>query len=78
MPDTFTIYINLLNEGVPVGRPTQGRLIRDMVFEVLPTDNYDPEDEDWEFLPGKIVKCIKKFSTSLGRDILVAIEELDN
>jgi len=48
-----------------------------MVFEVLPTDNYDPDDEHWEFLPGKIVRCGKEYSNNLGEEIFVAIEEVD-
>jgi hypothetical protein len=53
-----TIYIQLLNEGSTAYRPTQGELISDDTFRVLPTENYDPEDEEWEFLPGDIVKCV--------------------
>jgi hypothetical protein len=73
---TFMIYIKLLDENVFVLRPTQGELIRDNVFKVLPTQNYDPEDEHWEFLPGTIVRCANRFSASLGKEILVAIEAL--
>lgn len=76
--NTFTIYIKLLDENVFVLRPTQGRLVYDMVFEVLPTENYDPEDEHWEFSPGKMVRCVKRFNISLGREILVAEEELNH
>lgn len=31
-----------------------------MVFRVLKTEKYDPEDEKWEFLPGSVVRCEKK------------------
>ena len=75
---TFTIYIKLLDENVFVLRPTQGKLVGDMVFEILSTEDYDPEDEHWEFPPGKLVRCAKKFNGSLGREILVAIEEVDD
>ncbi|MHB1457635.1 MAG: hypothetical protein ACYC0V_12045 [Armatimonadota bacterium] len=52
-----TIYIQLLDEGTPTWRPTTGEKKREGVYRVLPTDNYDPEDETWEFLPGTIVRC---------------------
>ena len=72
----FIIYIKLLNESVYVLRPTQGKMVRDMVFKILPTVNYDPEDEHWEFLPGKIVRCERRQSENLGKEILVAVEEM--
>lgn len=72
--NTFTIYIKLIDEAVYVIRPTKGKMIRDLIFEVLPTDNYDPNDENWEFLPGMIVKCKREYSISIGREILVAVE----
>lgn len=68
------IYIRLLDEGTPVYRPTQGMMIEDLIFEVLPTEDYSPEDEHWEFPPGKIVRCKKEIYG--GNEIIVAIEEV--
>jgi hypothetical protein len=71
------IYIQLLDEGVDVWRPTEGEMIADMVFKVLPTENYDPEDEHWEFPPGTIVRCEKQIL--YGREAheeLVAVEKV--
>lgn len=56
-PNTETIYIALLNEGTSTWRPTLGRKVGPMTFEVLPTASYSPEDEDWEFPPGMTVVC---------------------
>jgi hypothetical protein len=53
-----TIYIKLLNEGTDVWRPTIGKRIEGNIFEVLTTEDYDPDDEEWEFTPGSTVKCI--------------------
>src|SRR5262245_51257477 len=53
---TETIYVRLLDEGTDAWRPTVGRRVGPMTFEVLPTPKYDPEDEKWEFTPGTIVK----------------------
>lgn len=55
--DTTTIYVRLLDEGTDVFRPTQGESVREGVYRLLPTQDYDPEDERWEFLPGQVVKC---------------------
>jgi len=54
---TATIYVRLLDEGTDVWRPTLGRKLGPMKYEVLPTPNYDSDDEKWEFLPGSIVLC---------------------
>jgi hypothetical protein len=50
-----TIHIRLLGEGIDVWRPTEGRKVGPMTFEVLPTPNYDDANEDWEFPPGMVV-----------------------
>jgi hypothetical protein len=75
--EMHVIHIQLLNEGTRVFRPTQGELIEDMVFKVLPTENYDPDDETWEFPPGKIVRCERGILKSLGnKEVLIAVEEI--
>jgi hypothetical protein len=51
------VYVQLLNEGTPAWRPTRARFIKDDIYELLPTEHYDPEDEEWEFVPGTIVHC---------------------
>lgn len=50
------IYVNLLEEGTPCSRPTQAQVLENGLFRLLPTDNYDPEGEHWEFPPGSIVR----------------------
>jgi hypothetical protein len=52
------IYIKLLEEGTPTLRPTLARFLYDGLFEVLPTQDYDPEDEMWEFKPGSYVSLV--------------------
>jgi hypothetical protein len=68
--NTEVIYIPLLEEGVPVLRPTRGRSFRKDEFLVLPTSNYDAETELWEFLPGSIVSCVRELHDA--GEILVA------
>jgi hypothetical protein len=52
-----TVYIYLLNEGTDVWRPAEARWLHDDVYELLHIDAYDPEDEEWQFAPGSIVRC---------------------
>ncbi|MBI3777903.1 MAG: hypothetical protein HY274_03150 [Gammaproteobacteria bacterium] len=70
------IYIPLLDEGVPVLRPTLGIDLGGNIFEVLPTDGYDPEDEEWEFSPGTIVECVLEIRD--GEQVLVAKKKIAN
>ncbi len=49
------IYIHLPEESAY--KPTQAIALGDNKFKVLPTPDYDPEDEEWAFLPGTIVRC---------------------
>lgn len=51
------VYVNLLEEGSPVARPTQAIDLGNGTYKLLPTPHYDPEDEIWEFLPGTVVRC---------------------
>jgi hypothetical protein len=71
---TSTIYIRLLEEAVTCIRPTQAEPLRDGTYRVLPTSNYDPTDEVWEFPPGSIVHC-ESFD-DLQEPYLLAVAEV--
>jgi hypothetical protein len=73
---TTMIYIQLFEEGTDTWRGTQAIELGDGLFKILPTDNYDPEDEVWEFLPGSIVKCVTT-KDDKGNDILLAVEQAE-
>lgn len=66
-----TIYIRLLDEGTEVFRPTSAESVEGSLFKVLPTSDYDPEDERWEFVPGSVVKGEKRRLD--GDEVMVAI-----
>jgi hypothetical protein len=68
------IYIPLLNEGTDVLRPTQGLVLGSDEVQVLPTPDYDPTDEEWEFPPGTKVKCAREIRS--GGEILVARQRI--
>ena len=55
-PFIVQIYVNLLDKGTPCSRPTQALALGNGLFELLPTKDYDPDDEHWEFLPGSFVR----------------------
>jgi hypothetical protein len=56
MAQTVEIFVRLLDEGTDCSRPTQAMELGDGLFRVLPTTNYDPQDEVWEFPPDSIVR----------------------
>ncbi|MFT4113407.1 hypothetical protein [Silvibacterium sp.] len=53
----FTVYVRLLNEGTPCSRPAVAVYLRDGAYSLLPSADYDSNDEQWEFRPGSIVLC---------------------
>ena len=66
------IYIPLLDEGTPTLRRTFGEFVADGIYKVLSDADYDPEDENWEFPPGSVVKCRK--GEWKDAEILIAFE----
>jgi hypothetical protein len=68
--DVRTVYVPLLNEGTAVVRPAQAVKLGEDVYRVLPTSDYDPNDEEWEFPPGTSVEC--ELETRSGEEVLVA------
>jgi|HubBroStandDraft_2_1064218.scaffolds.fasta_scaffold07455_8 hypothetical protein len=68
-----TIYIRLLEEAVTCIRPTEAEALEDSTYRVLPTPNYDPTDEVWEFVPGSKVHC-ELFDDANGAYLLAIAE----
>jgi len=62
------IYVRLLDEGTECSRPTQAERIGNDLFKLLPTPDYNSEDEHWEFPPGSIVRAV----TVPGKKYLLA------
>lgn len=68
--NTNTIYVELLDEGTFVLRPTLGEALSESTFRLLATSDYDPALETWKFKPGTIVKC--EWEKYNGEPLLVA------
>ena len=68
---TNTVYVNLLDEGTDVIRPVSALRLGDNEYKLIESDNYNPEFENWEFLPGSRVRCEwRKYGSEL---VLVAV-----
>ena len=63
-----------LDEGTDCSRPTRGVSLGQGLFKLLPTENYNPEDEHWEFRPGSIV-CTKEVRNIDGAYLLAIARE---
>lgn len=80
MANEVTIYIKLLDEGVNAWRPTKGIAVKDLICKLLPTNDYDPSQETWEFLPGSVVRYeMQKHrnNENVFEEILVAVEKME-
>jgi len=75
-PDSNTrkvvLFVRLMDEGTDVSRPTEAFDLGDGRFRILPTVNYDPEDEIWEFPPGSIVQA--EIRRGQGGEYLLAVK----
>ena len=70
--EKVTVYVRLLDEGTEVSRPTEALTLDEGVYQLLPTHDYDPEDERWEFPPGSKVRV--EIRTGDAGDYLLAKE----
>ena len=73
------IYVQLLNEGTVTYRPVSAKKLSESIYQLLGEDIHDPEDEEWEFLPGTIVKAnYRKFELLPGKKeiLLVAVSKV--
>ena len=55
--NTVSIFVQLMDEGTIVARPTKALDLGNGLFEILPTPDYGSEDETWEFVPGSTVRA---------------------
>lgn len=62
----MTIYLELLDEGVPCWRPVKAEQLPDGSFRII---DKPPEDECWAFKPGDIVQC-KESQFENGRGLV--------
>lgn len=67
------IFVQLLDEGTDVYRPTEAVPLERGLYRLLPTPNYDPEDEKWEFPPGSVVRA--RWQVLGGKRVIVAVSE---
>jgi hypothetical protein len=72
---SIEVYVTLLEEGTDTIRPTMAEDMGNNTYKLLPTPNYDPENEVWEFLPGSIVRC-EVTNKYRDKNLLLAVERV--
>lgn len=60
MQQTIPVYVELLDEATPTLRPAAAVPVENNLYRLLANADYDPEDEDWDFLPGSLVRLEKE------------------
>ena len=66
------VFVYLLNEGVDVWAPAMAEYLGGNRYRLLAPDDYNPDAEVWQFLPGEVVLCEPK-TLSDGQTELVAV-----
>ncbi len=74
MEKIIRVFVNLLEEGTPTIRPTQAIDHGNGECTLMPTPDYDPEDEIWEFAPGTKV-IFEPAETDEDEKILLATKK---
>lgn len=69
------VYVQLLGEGTLVFRPSLAEFLGPNKVRLVAPPDYDPEDEDWEFKPGSVVRVERQAFRNAER--LVAVAQLD-
>ena len=67
---TTRIFMQLLNEGIDCWRPVNAKEGDGGIFEIL---GIMPAGEEWQFAPGKLVRCRPKQFAD-GSTALIAFE----
>lgn len=70
MKEIIKIYVELLDEGIPVWRRVDAKPQENGTFLIC--EQEIPEDEQWKFLPGEIVLVEEQVRE--GQQVLVAVD----
>ncbi len=71
-----TIYVYLLEEGTDVWRPVRAVKVQDDWYRILAA-NPDPNDEEWQFTTGDVVRCEMQLRSNgmESQEVLVTVEK---
>ena len=64
------IYVRLFDEGTVVYRPVEAVWLSATTARLPELPDYDPDDENWEFEPGSVVRVERRLLE--GKEVSVA------
>jgi hypothetical protein len=70
-----SVFVRLLGEGTVVFRPTSAEFLEPGKARLLAPPDYDPEDENWEFTPGSVVRVERRQLEGTEEYVAVALAE---
>ena len=77
MNESTEIFVYLLDEDVDCWRPVEAVPIRKDLYEIISV-NPNPEDENWQFTTGDVVRCVRKTLNDFKSKLcLVALEKVE-
>lgn len=75
MANVVNMHVLLLDEGVATAKRVQAKDLGNGTYQILLPEDYDPEDEEWEFVPGDIVRC-ERVEKGWAEPLFLAIEKV--
>ena len=60
MAKVITVHINLPDKGAGTLHPVQALSLRQGLYKILPTIDYESKGEKWEFPPGSVVRILEQ------------------
>jgi hypothetical protein len=72
---TRHVYVRLRDEGTSAFRPVEAVWLDSATARLIAPPDYDADDEDWEFVPGSIVRIEIRILEGKEKNIAVALAE---
>jgi hypothetical protein len=69
------VYVRLIGEGTLVFRPSPAEFLESSKVRLVAPPDYDPEDENWEFKPGSVVRVELRLLEGAEEYIAVALAD---
>lgn len=73
--DIVTIHVQLFNEGSATAKRVKAKALGDNIYEIMRNQYHNPDDEEWQFLPGDIVRC-EYVPEGWAEPLILAIEKV--
>jgi hypothetical protein len=73
--EPIQVHVRLMDEGTRVFRPAPAKALGTGRARLLAPPDYDPQDEEWEFKPGSVVRIETRQLDGTDAYVAVALAE---